>query len=202
LTEASGDCVNDMVVDARGGAYIGTRNLDMDVGSPEAIDTLIYVTPDGQMSTVAEGVTSPNGSVLIGNRLIVAETYAHRLLEFRQEDDGTLVDRRVFAETGELYPDGIWNDAEGCIWVGSPFTGQFGRVMPGGRITDEFRVASKIGVACTLGGDDNRTLFLCCAGEKAVAKVWSEEAGKLVADPNRPTSSGAIYAVEVSVPAA
>jgi len=42
------------------------------------------------------------------------------------------------------------------------------RVAPGGEIVDEVRPPDGLGVfACMLGGDDGRTLLLCCAPDFA-----------------------------------
>ena len=65
---------------------------------------------------------------------------------------------RTFADLGHRQPDGICADAEGAIWTGCFNTGEFLRVLDGGEITDRITFDG-CGVACTLGGPDNHTLF-------------------------------------------
>ena len=47
--------------------------------------------------------------------LIVAESYGHCLTAFDIGDDGTLDNRRVWADLGDAAPDGICLDAEGAL---------------------------------------------------------------------------------------
>jgi len=90
---------------------------------------------------------------------VVAETFGHRLTAFDRDDDGNLNNRRIFADLGEMTPDGICLDVEGGIWVASYMTGEFVRVRDGGEITDRFEVADRAAVACQLGGKDQCTLY-------------------------------------------
>ena len=61
-------------------------------------------------------------------------------------------------------PDGCTLDAEGHIWAADAMGARAARVAPGGDIVDEIRAPEGLGVfACMLGGDDGRTLLLCCA---------------------------------------
>jgi sugar lactone lactonase YvrE len=63
-----------------------------------------------------------------------------------------------------LGPDGCSLDAEGCIWVADGFHGRVVRVAPGGATVEEIAAPEGMGVfACMLGGEDGRTLLMCCA---------------------------------------
>ncbi len=170
--------LNDMVVDERGGAYVGNFGFDLMGGAPLRHTTLTRVDPDGTVTTVADDLGFPNGMVILpGGVLVVAETFAARLTAFDIADDGTLANRRVWARFGEppstddveaavgqleVAPDGICADAEGAIWVADALHARLIRVQEGGRILDE--ITAKMGVfACMLGGADGRTLFACAA---------------------------------------
>jgi sugar lactone lactonase YvrE len=164
LTDLTRGATNDMVVDGQGRAYVGHFGFEM--GSEQRQDaSIILVNPDGSVRTVADGLGFPNGTVITpdGRTLIVGETFAGRLTAFDIEGDGSLTNRRAFAELGEARPDGICLDAEGAVWVASVFDGQFLRVMDGGAITAQVTVRPKLAVACMLGGEDRRTLYLCTA---------------------------------------
>ena len=159
--------LNDMVVDKQGRAYIGDDAFDMAAGTPPRPGRLILVTPDGSARVVAENLGFPNGMVLTpdGKTLIVAETIGRRLTAFEVAADGSLAGRRLFADVGAdgLMPDGICLDAEGAVWLASVATGEFVRVVEGGAVTQRIPVPGKWALACMLGGQDRRTLFLCTA---------------------------------------
>ena len=149
---------NDLVVDARGRAYVGNFGSDISGGGAPTPTCLILVEPDGRARVVAEELVFPNGMVITadGRTLIVAETFASRLTAFDIGDDGSLSSRRVWAELGGAMADGICLDAENAVWVASPFSRELLRVREGGEILQ--RIATeRLPVACALGG---RTLFV------------------------------------------
>ncbi len=160
---------NDMVVDSQGRAYIGDVAFDISAGPPRP-GRVILVPPEGDARVVAEGLHYPNGMVITpdGKTLIVAETMGRRLTAFDIAPDGSLSGHRTFADLGTgglggVMPDGICLDAEGAVWASSPATCVFVRVKDDGAFTDRIPVPGKWAVACMLGGDDRRTLFLCTA---------------------------------------
>ncbi len=164
---ARGD-VNDLVVDPEGRIYVGNFGYDLFGGGEAAFANLAMVDVDGSIRVVAEDLDFPNGVVIKdgGETLVVAETWSNRLTAFKRSSDGSLSNRRVYADMGERSPDGICIDREGGIWVSCFNTGEFVRVLDGGKITDRVFCEGKRAVACQLGGDDGRTLFCCTfAGE-------------------------------------
>ena len=158
--------VNDLAIDVEGRVYVGNFGYDFHGGEAQKPTYLHRVDADGSISVAADDVEFPNGTVIVddGRTLIVAETFRCRLTAFDRGPDGRLSNRRVFAETGDRQPDGICADAEGAIWVSSLNTGDFFRVLEGGEVTDLISFGGSA-VACELGGEDRRTLFLCmCSG--------------------------------------
>jgi len=165
LQDFVGGDTNDMVVDAGGRAYIGNFGYDYNGGGTPTATVLVAVEPDGSARVVADDLMFPNGTVITpdGQTLIVAETFGRKLTAFDVAKDGSLSHRRVWADLGKATPDGICLDEEGAIWVGSPTTEEFIRVREGGEITDRIPTPGKWAVACMLGGDDRRTLYLLTA---------------------------------------
>jgi sugar lactone lactonase YvrE len=164
---------NDMVVDARGRAWVGNWGFDLGAHLDErgllAVSAmpdlptaaLARVDPDGTVHVAATGLRFPNGTVVTpdGSTLIVAETFGERLTAFEIASDGTLWNRRVWAELPGMVPDGIALDAAGTIWVANPIAPECLRVAPGGAVLE--RVAtSQPCYACVLGGPDRTTLYL------------------------------------------
>jgi sugar lactone lactonase YvrE len=174
LSQLASYWCNDMVVDAKGNAYIG--NFGAPLQTPAAkLAEIILVRPNGKAEIVARDMVFPNGPVITpdGKTFIVGETYAARLSAFDIEDDGTLSNRRVWAQFDDLgavsdravlrtrvLPDGICLDAEGAIWIASPNErSEVIRVREGGAIVDRITVDT-VPYACMLGDDDGKTLFV------------------------------------------
>ncbi|MBL4837929.1 MAG: SMP-30/gluconolactonase/LRE family protein [Kordiimonadaceae bacterium] len=169
---ATGDA-NDMLVDQQGRAYVGNMGYDLFGGEEAKLADFIVVDPRGTATVAATGLEFVNGIALIdeGRTLVLAETWQSRLLAFDRAADGSLSNRRVFADLGERTPDGICADQKGGIWVSSVATGEFLRVVDGGEVTDRVLCEGKRAVACALGGDDGRTLF-CLTFEGTVEEIF------------------------------
>ena len=97
-----------------------------------------------------------------GRTFIVGETFGARLTAFDIAADGSLTNRRLWAQLDGAAPDGICLDAEGAIWMASPVSREVLRVREGGEITHRIPVQTQ-GIACMLGGTDRRTLFILSA---------------------------------------
>ena len=158
---ATGLC-NDMIVDAKGRAYVGNFGFDRHAGEKQRPAVLARVNPDGSVHRAADDLAFPNGTVItpVGKTMIIGETMAKRLTAFDIAVDGTLSNRRVWAETANCNPDGICLDAEGGIWVTGAFTHHMVRVLEGGRVTHDLDLGERAAYACMLGGRDRRTLYV------------------------------------------
>lgn len=162
--------MNDMVVDARGRAYIGNFGYDIFGGGDPETAEIVVVEPDGSHRIVADGLECPNGTVISrdGRTLIVAETFAGCLTAFDIADNGDLVNRRVHSRHDDHMPDGICLDVDGNIWVAEFVGSRFVQVDPRGNIIASVDVGPSAAIAPQLGGDDGRTLFcLVYAGDVA-----------------------------------
>ena len=171
---AGGPC-NYMFVTADGRAYVGNFGFDRHNGEPPRLARLIRVDPDGSVSQEADELSFPNGMAITPDRrfLLVAETYAGRISSFRFGDGGRLADRRSFAELADFEPDGICVDVEGAVWAADVKGHRVIRVLDGGRIDRTISTGERIPLACVLGGQDLRTLFVCTNtgfGPKMAAK--------------------------------
>jgi sugar lactone lactonase YvrE len=163
LTPLFGDPshANDMVMDDAGRLYVGSMGYNVVAGEEEKATHVLLVDTDGQVRSAADDMYFPNGSVITpdGRTLIVAETFRGRLTAFDMAEDGSLSNRRVWADV-EGTPDGICLDAEGAVWISSIVNNEFVRVHEGGRISDRIPVPGQFAICCMLGGEDRRTLFL------------------------------------------
>lgn len=190
--------LNDLLVDDKGRAWVGNLGADLENGGDPGPTTLCRIDPDGTGEVVADGLLFPNGMAISGDgrTLIIGETMGNRMTAFTIREDGTLGDRRVWAEFGpvpprsrwtmatlhdmELSPDGCAIDAEDCIWVADAGNRRVCRVARGGRILEERRVPGEAAIAaCALGGPDGRTLLICTAPSTYVDQFQGKELGEL-----------------------
>jgi sugar lactone lactonase YvrE len=172
---------NDMVVDARGNAYVGNTGYSGAPGVERTPGCLALVRPDGSVSIVVEQMKFPNGPAITpdGKTLIVAESFGRCLTAFDIDDDGTLRNRREFANVYPALPDGIALDAEGAVWYASPTEQAYLRVKEGGEVLEKLSVYGRMAIACALGGADRKTLFLCTVKLRNPEKLGSQEAARI-----------------------
>lgn len=172
-----GTLCNDMVVSPDGtayaGAYLPGLSEELPPGpvnlNPPRFGNLVMARTDGSTKIVADRVCFPNGGAVTsdGKTLLVAETFAFTLTKWDINDDGTLSNRRPFADVAAP-TDGISLDDEGCIWVACPYftygdSGGWVRVAEGGEIKQVIHLEDpeKSAYACMLGGADGNDLYLC-----------------------------------------
>ena len=156
---------NEIVVDGRGNAYVNGSNFDFLGGGEFTTGIVALVTPDGSVRQVADGIAFPNGMIVSpdNSTLIVAESFASRLTAFDIAADGSLSNRRVWAELGQG-GDGICLDAEGAVWCSATKDGKptCVRVREGGQVLQTIELDRSC-FACMLGGEDGKTLFMMAA---------------------------------------
>jgi sugar lactone lactonase YvrE len=154
--------INDLVMAADGCAYVSQFGFALQSGGEFRKTAILLVTPDGNARVAADELAFPNGMVITpdGRTLIVGESFARRLTAFERAPDGTLGNRRVFAKLADgVTADGICLDAEGCVWVASPPSRECLRVRDGGEVVERVKTKT-LSIACMLGGDDRKTLYV------------------------------------------
>jgi sugar lactone lactonase YvrE len=196
LSSMVGGHPNDMVVDRHGRAFVGEFGFDLMAGAPLTPGRLLRVDPDGSVTQAADDLWFPNGSVITeSNVLLVGETFGNRVTAFDIADDGSLVNRRIWAQFGDLpgsrdlevalgqlsiAPDGCCLDAAGALWIADALGNRVIRVFEGGAIDDEIRIDAGA-FACMLGGADGRSLFICAAPDFAEEARKAAREGRLLA---------------------
>ena len=191
LTGLSHHPWNDIVVDGRDNAYVNNIGFDLRAGEKFAPGIIAVVGRDGSTRRVADGLWFANGIAVTpdNSTLIVAESYGKRLTGFDIAADGSLSNRRVWADLGDGVPDGICLDAEGAVWYGEVPNKRCVRVREGGEVLQTVELDRGC-FACMLGGVDRRTLFM-------VAREWRGSAS--MTDDAR---TGGVLTVEAPAPGA
>ena len=193
---------NDLLVDQNGRAYIGNFGFDYEVfldeqgieglfADPDSLTTVMCrIDLDGTISVASDGLIFPNGMVITpdGKTMIAAETLALRLTAFDVAADGSLSNRRVWADLSAhmAAPDGICLDAEGAVWIANALAPKLMRIGEGGVVLEEVETTMNT-YACMLGGPEGKHLF-------AMTAPTSDSRHAPLA-PN-----GAIEVVQVAVP--
>lgn len=171
-------CLSDGIVDAQGRLYVGDIGYNFVDPTAQLVETCVIalVTPAGQASVVADRLFFPNGMVITpdGGTLIIGETLGHRLTAFNIQADGSLSNRRIWAQLpASVGPDGICLDAEGSVWCANP-EGEDSvvRVCEGGEITDRIRLDTHThAYAVMLGGPQRKHLFICASASHDPAEI-------------------------------
>ncbi len=157
----------------RGNVYIngGGRNHP---GAAFGPGMIALVTPDGSVRQVAEDIAFPNGLAVTPDNatLIIAESHGHCLTAFDIAADGSLTNRRVWADCGEGAPDGICIDEEGAVWYADVPNRRCVRVREGGEVLQTVGL-DRGAFACMLGGPDRKTLFILAADWHGFAKMMN-----------------------------
>jgi len=163
---------NEIVVDGRGNAYVNGGGFDLLAGEKFAPGIVALVTPDGSARQVADGIAFPNGMAVTpdNSTLIIAESYGKRLTAFDIAADGSLSNRRVWADLEGGVPDGICVDADSAVWYADVPNRRCVRVREGGEVMQTINLDRGC-FACMLGGADRRTLFLMAAEWRGLAKT-------------------------------
>jgi len=186
---------NDIVVDGRGRAFVNSPHFDFAAGPPPGQvqpGRVGVVTPDGRARVVAEDISFPNGMAVTadGSMLVVADSYRHQLIGFAISADGSLAERRVWADLGEDNPDGICLDASGAAWYADVPHRRCVRVAEGGEVLQTVDL-DRGGFACMLSDDEPAYLY-------AVTAVWPGVAGLMT----HSEWGGQVVRVAVDVPGA
>lgn len=176
--------LNDGRVDAAGRFYVGTLHRQL----ARPICGLYRIDADGTATRLIDDIIVTNGITHAPDDRTFYFTDTRRYQSFafdKDPDDGTLSNRRVFADysTTRERPDGAVVDVDGCVW-----TVFFGgacvvRYRPDGRIDRRIRLPVTNPTCLCFGGTDFKTLFITTARKFLTGAVLDNEplAGSVLA---------------------
>jgi len=193
ISEHCGFWANDMLVSPSGFSYVGNFGFDLhgwieEKGAAEVLfnplpsTNVVVLNPEGKIIQVVPDLFFPNGTVLSADNttLMVGETFGRSITAFDVADDGTLSNRRVWADVTGMNPDGSCIDDEGQIWTANPNPSDHGivRVKEGGEITARVNT-TEMTFACAMGGADLKTLFIFTAPDSSPSVLKGNRLGKI-----------------------
>ncbi len=148
--------MNDGGCDPWGSYWCGTAGGGVDEGALYRLD------PDGTVARMQRGVTTSNGLAWSpdGTRAYYVDSRLGRVDVVDVSADGTWRRRRPFVVAPRGVPDGLTVDSEGGVWVALWDGGAVVRFSEDGDLDRVVEVPTPRVTACTLGGDDHRTLYV------------------------------------------
>ncbi|KKY21328.1 putative gluconolactonase precursor [Phaeomoniella chlamydospora] len=164
----------DMVIDQAGRVFLDDTGAKVLHGEKPKPGRLLRIETDGTTEVAAEHIIFPNALFISndGTSLFVAETFGYGLLKFDLHGSGELLNRQEWwdpasisggekgnTSSGIIGIDGGCMDAEGGVWLSMLSLETFVRLDARGQITHRIKTKGHA-TACTLGGDDGKTLFL------------------------------------------
>ena len=162
---------NDIAPDGKGNVYL-TLSGPWEPGP--IIGRVMHLDAQAKIREVADDLHFANGLVRNGDRLLVVESEAHRIISFKIEGDGSLSDRRLFLRMGEIgeaanaYPDGIKLGPDGNFYIGEFSAGRIVVVDPQARPLRVIEVPSPSARNLAFS-EDGSTIFVTAVDEPATA---------------------------------
>jgi sugar lactone lactonase YvrE len=171
---------NDLTSDGKGGLYF-TASGPWE--SAPIVGKVFHLSADGAIRQVADDLHYANGLVLSGDgeRLMVNESEAGRVISFAVGEDGTLSDRRLFVRVGAVdeasgigaYPDGIKLGPDGNFYIGQYSTGRIVVVDKDGKLARVIEVPSPTAPNLAFA-PDGEAVYVMSVDDTANAPYWGK----------------------------
>jgi sugar lactone lactonase YvrE len=171
--------INDFYPDGRGGVIAGVIDAEnVGAGRPPEGRPLIRLDASGGVTRLWEDITVPNGIGFSpdGRRLYQSESYK-TVWVYNVAPDGTLTDRRVFADIQDA--DGLAVDAEGGVWIARFDSFGVTRFHPNGEIVAHYEVPVREAQSVSFGGSDLRDLYIVTGSSFATPNNLTEKTGAI-----------------------
>jgi len=151
---------NDLWIDPKGGIYFTDPFYHRPYWKRGPMEQdgqhVYYLTPDlKKLIRVADDLVTPNGIIGTpdGKLLYVADIRAKKTYVYTINDDGTLSNKKLFAEEGS---DGMTIDKEGNVYLTTKDVSVYSRQ---GKNIERIKVTERPANVC-FGGKDRHTLFI------------------------------------------
>lgn len=155
--------MNDAAVDPAGRFLAGSMSTER-VRSAGALYSLEV---DGSLSTLVEGITTPNGPVfsLDGRRMYLADSREGQIYAWDYEPlSGQNTNKTLFADLGgDGSPDGMTIDADDHLWSAVWGGSEVRRYDPDGALVTTINLPSQQPTSCTFAGEDLAELYVTTA---------------------------------------
>lgn len=161
---------NDIATDPCGRLYVGT--LRFDPFNPDALTIpgeLYRIENEGKATLLYDdvGLTNGIGFSPDGQTIYHSDSLRRHIIAHRIQDDGSCIDRHVFADLAKGAPDGLCVDADGGVWVAAYADGSVLRFTQKGKLDQKINLPAKKVTSLCFGDEDLRTLYVTTADNQA-----------------------------------
>ena len=163
---------NDLTTDRAGRIYAGSLGNSpvFEDGRPPSAGSLYLVDLDGSARIVAEDVQLTNGlGFSPDSRTLYHSDSARRtVFQYSVAEDGSLGEKRGFAETSVGAPDGLVVSEDGAVWVALAGGGKgVGVFNADGSQRDFVEIPDPMCTSVCFGGEDLRDLYIVSGSQGA-----------------------------------
>ncbi len=158
---------NDLFTDAEGRVLVGTQRYDPFSEDARGVPGELYrIDAAGKGTLLYDDIALTNGIGFSpdGRRVYHSDSDRQHVIVHDLAEDGSCVNRRVFAEMpAEMpkgAPDGLCVDEAGCVWVAIFWGACVVRFTPAGEVDLRLEVPAKRVASVCLGGPDRRDLYI------------------------------------------
>jgi D-xylonolactonase len=154
---------NDLFTDAEGRVLVGSQRFnpfEKDV-VPRAGE-LYRIEAEGKAEMLYDDVALTNGIGFSpdGGRLYHSDSTRNQILLHDVAADGSVSNRRVFAQLADGHPDGLAVDEAGYVWAAAYWGGCVTRLTPEGEVDFNLEVPAKTVASVSFGGPDRCDLYI------------------------------------------
>ncbi len=164
-----GEVFNDGRLDIKGNLWIGT----MDKSHQHSIGKLYRISPIGEIIVMDEGFITSNGLgwSLDRTKFYFTDSITRRIYQYRFNSDTCEIDQReilIQYPEEQGYPDGLYVDKKGCLWVAGWASYHIYQYSPQGEFMNSIQLPAKNLTSCCFGGVNLKTLFVTSANSDLV----------------------------------
>ncbi len=165
---------NDLCINKKDQLFASDPNWKESTGKIWRID------PDGKVTLLQENMGTTNGIELSPDEktLYVNESVQRKVWAFDVSDDGTVSNKRLFAEFPDFGFDGMKCDKNGNLYITRYGKGTIVVLSPKGEQIREVVLKGKKCSNLVFGGKDGKTVFVTLQDRKGMEKFRNDVAGK------------------------
>ena len=160
---------NDLTTDSRGRIYAGSLGASpvFDDGREPQAGDLYLIDLDGSARIVGTDVQLTNGLGFSpdGSILYHSDSPRQTVFCYSVAGDGSLGEKRPFAETGRGAPDGLVVSEDGGVWVALAGAGGVGVYTAAGAERDFIEIPKPMCTSVCFGGPGLNDLYIVCGSE-------------------------------------